>query len=247
MGKIMKFLVVIPARLKSKRLPNKPLININGLPMIVRTYKQCSKATDPKNIIVACDSKKIADICKIHKIKYLMTSSKCLTGTDRVYEVSKKVLAENYINVQGDEPIFNPMDLKKIIRFILKKKNNKFVLLGYSNFNSKKIMQNPNIPKIVFNKNYELIYASRAGIPSTKSQNNYKGFRQILVYNFPKEIFKSFKKLKNDKKFLEKNEDIEILRFIENGYKVKLIKLSDKSKSVDTKDDMRKVAKIIKV
>ena len=129
----MKFLIVIPARLKSKRLPNKPLINIKGLPMIVRTYKQCSKVADRKNIIVACDSKKIVDICKIHKINYLITSRNCLTGTDRVYEVSKKILAENYINVQGDEPIFNPTDLKKVIKFILNKKNNKFVLLGYSN------------------------------------------------------------------------------------------------------------------
>lgn len=243
----MKFLIVIPARLKSKRLPNKPLINIKGLPMIVRTYKQCSKVADRKNIIVACDSKKIADICKTHKINYLITSRNCLTGTDRVYEVSKKIFAENYINVQGDEPIFNPTDLKKVIKFILNKKNNKFVLLGYSNFNSKKIMQNPNIPKIVFNKNFELIYVSRAGIPSTKSQNNYKGFRQVLVYNFPRYIFKNFKRLENNKKFLEKNEDIEILRFIESGYKVKLIKLSSKSKSVDTKEDLKQVAKIIKI
>ena len=242
----MKFLVVIPARLKSKRLPNKPLIKINGLPMIVRTYKQCSKAVDHKNIIVACDSKKIAHICKIHKIKYLMTSRKCLTGTDRVYEVSKKVLAENYINVQGDEPIFNPSDLKKVVNFISNKKNRKYVLLGYTNFNSKKIMENSNIPKIVFNKNLELIYASRASIPSTKSQNNSRGFRQILVYNFPREIFKNFKKLKNNKSFLEKKEDVEILWFVENGYKVKLIKLSNKSKSVDTLEDVRKVKKIFK-
>lgn len=246
MGKKIKFLVVIPARLRSKRLPNKPLIQIKGLPMIVRTYNQCRKATGVENIIVACDSKKIANICKIHKIRYLMTSQKCLTGTDRVYEVSKKIFAENYINVQGDEPVFNPSDLKKVIKFILNKKNTKHVLLGYTNFNSKKIMENRNIPKIVFNKNLELIYASRAGIPSSKSLDNYRGFRQILVYNFPRKIFQNYKRLQNNKKLLEKKEDIEILRFIENGFKVRLIKLSNKSKSVDTLEDIKKVKKIIK-
>jgi 3-deoxy-manno-octulosonate cytidylyltransferase (CMP-KDO synthetase) len=116
----MKYIVVIPARYQSKRLPGKPLVRIGGLPMIVRTYNQCLKIVSKNKIIVATDSYKIRKVCDEYKIKSLITSNKCLTGTDRVAEVAKKIKAKFYINVQGDEPFFNPIDLKKLIKFAKK-------------------------------------------------------------------------------------------------------------------------------
>ena len=116
----MKFIVVIPARYKSKRLPGKPLVKIGGLPMIVRTYNQCKKVVKNDQIIVATDSVKIKKVCDEYKINSLITSSKCLTGTDRVAEVAKKINCNFYINVQGDEPFFNPYDLKKLINIAKK-------------------------------------------------------------------------------------------------------------------------------
>ena len=86
----MDFAIVIPARLKSKRLPNKPLIKLNGIPMLLLTVKNCLKVTKSKNIYVATDDTRIKDLCRLNNINCVMTSSKCLTGTDRVAEFAKK-------------------------------------------------------------------------------------------------------------------------------------------------------------
>ena len=113
------YLIVIPARMNSKRLPNKPLIKILGKEILLRTYLQCLKAVESNKILIATDSKQIIDFCKLNSMNCIKTSSKCLTGTDRVAEVAKK-LKNFYINVQGDEPIFNPKDLKKLLNIVKK-------------------------------------------------------------------------------------------------------------------------------
>ena len=137
---MVKKFIVIPARLKSSRLPSKPLLRIKGIPMIIRTFQQCNKVVKSKNIIVATDSSKIIDLCNRYNINTVITSKKCKTGTDRsLFEVSKKINAKNYINVQGDEPIFNPKDLSIMVKNSLKKINNDKVLLGYCKFNIKKL------------------------------------------------------------------------------------------------------------
>ena len=111
----LNFIIVIPARFASSRLQGKPLIDLNGIPMIIRTYRQCLKVVPSKYIYIATDSELIKKVCTKEKAQVIMTSPKCLTGTDRVAEVSKKIHAKTYINVQGDEPIFNPADLKLLI------------------------------------------------------------------------------------------------------------------------------------
>ena len=108
----MKYIVIIPARFKSRRLNGKPLKNINGVPMIVRTFNQCCKAVDRDLIYVSTDDARIEQVCK-KNIKVIMIKQNCLTGTDRVYLASKKINADVYINLQGDEPLFNPKDIKK--------------------------------------------------------------------------------------------------------------------------------------
>ena len=131
----MKYIVVIPARYKSKRLPGKPLAKIGGLPMIVRTYNQCKKVVKKDQIIVATDSIKIKKVCDEYKINSLITSSKCLTGTDRVAEVAKKINCSFYINVQGDEPFFNPYDLNTLINVAKKRPNE--IINGYAEIKDK--------------------------------------------------------------------------------------------------------------
>ena len=121
--------VIIPARYKSSRLEGKPLIDLNGIPMIVRTYRQCLKAVSANKIYIATDNSLIKKVCDKEGAQVIMTSSECLTGTDRVAEVSEKIEADTYINVQGDEPIFNPEDLKLLISEI--KKNPEEIITGY--------------------------------------------------------------------------------------------------------------------
>ena len=233
----MKYIVVIPARYKSKRLPGKPLANIGGLPMIVRTYNQCAKVINKDKIIVATDSLKIKKVCDQYKIKSIITSNRCLTGTDRVAEVAKKIKCSFYINVQGDEPFFNPNDLKMLIKEATKKP--KEVINGYAEIKDRKLFFSSSIPKVVFDKKSYLLYMSRGPIPSNKASDFIKAWRQVCAYSFPRKALFDFAKTKN-KTPIESLEDIEILRFLEQGYKVKMIKMSNKSLAVDNTEDLEK-------
>jgi 3-deoxy-manno-octulosonate cytidylyltransferase (CMP-KDO synthetase) len=237
------YLLIIPARYHSKRLPGKPLLDIKGVPMIIRTFNQCIKVVPRSKILVATDDKRIQQICELKNINTLMTSKKCLTGTDRIAEVAKRIKKDFYINVQGDEPICNPKDIKKIIEHA--KKNPNQIINGFTDIKDKKQFYSPNIPKVVFDNNYNLMYMSRSAIPSNKKKQFIKAWRQVCIYSF------SYKSLKNyisvsKKTNLESIEDLESIRFLELGYKVKMLKMSNKSVAVDTKEDLLKVRKLVK-
>lgn len=239
----MKYLVVIPARLKSTRLANKPLIKINGIPMVIRTFLRCNKIVPKSNIIVATDDIKIVKICTAYKVPSILTSKKCLTGSDRVAEVAKKINARIYINLQGDEPVFPRQDILKFIKEA--KKNHNRILNGYCKINNKNQFFSHSVPKVSINQFNELLYMTRAPIPSNKQGLFKSGFRQVCIYSYPKEILKKIYGKKKKKSFLEKNEDIEILRPLEKGYKIKMVKLSNKSISIDTKSDLNRLLKIL--
>jgi 3-deoxy-manno-octulosonate cytidylyltransferase (CMP-KDO synthetase) len=242
MGTNSNFIVVIPARFGSKRLPGKPLKKILGIPMIIRTSMQCLKVVKRSQLIVATDDKRIQKCCKKYSINSILTSKNCKTGTDRVAEVAKKIKARNYINVQGDEPIFNPDDLSKMLKE--SKQNKDKILLGYTKIKNRINCNNKNIPKVVFDKNENLLYASRSTIPSSKKNKKFPCWRQVLVYSFPRSKILKFYKIKK-KTTLEKIEDIEILRFLEIGFDVKLVKMSNKSYPVDTRKDLYQVEKFL--
>lgn len=230
-----KYVIIIPARLGSTRLPGKPLIILKGIPIIQRTYQRCIKVLPKNDVYVATDSKKIKDFCLKNSMNYIMTSKSCLTGTDRIGEASKKINSEFYMNIQGDEPFFSVKDIKKLIN--ISKKFPKLVLNGFTEIKNKKQYFSRNVPKVVFGKNNELLYMSRSPIPGNKKNKFTKAWRQVCGYIIPKKKlmkFYSFKKKSN----LENLEDIEILRFIEMGEKVKMIKLSGSSLSIDTPDDL---------
>ncbi len=237
------YLIVIPARYSSKRLPGKPLIDINGIPMVIRTFNQCRKTVPASKIIIATDDKRIQKICSKNGINSIITSKKCLTGTDRIAEVAKKIKKKFYINVQGDEPICNPKDIKKILNFAIKNPN--LIVNGYTEIKDKELFYSPNIPKVVFDKNEWLLYMSRAPIPSNKKQTFIKSWRQVCIYSFPYKYLKIYTSIKKKTK-LELIEDLESNRFLELGYKIKMLKMSNKSVAVDTKEDLLKVRKLVK-
>ena len=237
------YLIIIPARYSSKRLPGKPLIDINGIPMIIRTFNQCKKAVPASKIIIATDDKRIQKICSKNGINSIITSKRCLTGTDRIAEVAKKIKKSFYINVQGDEPICNPKDIKKIVNFA--KKNPNLIINGYTEIKDKEMFYSPNVPKVVFDKNEKLLYMSRAPIPSNKKQTFIKSWRQVCIYSFPYKSLKIYTSIKK-KTTLELIEDLESNRFLELGYQVKMLKMSNKSVAVDTKEDLVKVRKLVK-
>ena len=238
----MSFLLVIPARYSSKRFPGKPLKKINGKEMISIVWEICEKAVSKKNTLIATDSKKIYNFCNKKSYNVIMTSTKCLTGTDRLYEVSKKIKKDFYINVQGDEPLISINDIKKFVKYANKNKNE--VINAYTDIVSSKDYYSLNVPKLAFDKSKNLLYMSRSNIPGNKKNKFIKSYKQVCIYSFPYKYLEVFGKTTKKTQF-EKIEDIEILRFLELGVNVKMFKVSKSSIGVDTIDDLKKVERII--
>ena len=232
----LNYKVIIPARFESSRFPGKPLVKINGIPMIERVWKKCIQAIPEKDVHIATDSEVIYDYCSDNSMNVIMTPV-CLTGSDRVYQASLILDADIFINVQGDEPFFNPVDLKKLLKNVLN--NPSKIYNGYTKIDKINLFESSSIPKVVFDNNGNLLYMSRGKIPSNKKHKFESGWRQVCAYAFPRKDLIKFKKFAK-KTQLEKIEDIEILRFLEMGKKIKMVKMSNKSISIDTKKDLKK-------
>lgn len=231
----MKYVVVIPARYESSRLPGKPLVNLCGVPMVVRTYRQCVQAVDPSLVYVATDDERIRVVCEAEGIRVVMTSAACLTGTDRVAEVAMQVEADVYINVQGDEPVFNPDDLRLLIETANSRPDD--VINGYCPIHTREDFHSTSTPKVVMRPDGRLLYMSRAAIPGNKENGFVKGWRQVCAYAFPRAALLAFAEAEGKTPF-EAIEDIEILRFLELGWEVRMIPMSDSSIAVDHPEDV---------
>lgn len=238
-----RFVIVIPARMQSTRLPGKPLIDLEGKSMIVRTYEQCAKAVDPEMIYVATDAEEIRSHCASHGMQVVMTSTDCLTGTDRVAEVASQVDADYYVNVQGDEPLFNPEDIKKTIACIDRYDGE--VINGYAEITRSGDYMSTSVPKVVLRPDGRLLYMSRSPIPGNKIGEYRWALRQICIYAFPKAALQDFAK-QGEKTPLEAEEDIEILRFLELGYEVRMVRLSTDSIAVDHPEDAERVRAMLR-
>ena len=240
----MKILCVIPARYGSSRFPGKPLELISGKPMIEIVYNNCLRAFGESNTIVATDDKRIHNLIEKIGGKSIIINNECNTGTDRIYEVSKIIESDLYINVQGDEPLISTNDLIKFKNFVLK--NHKYVCNAFSKISNEKEFKSMDTIKMIVGKNNELLYSSRLPVPYNRNKNNeYKdGFKQVCLYSFPKNLLNEFGTIKN-KTFYESKEDIEILRFIELGIKVKLCYITSRGPSVDRPEHIKLVEKVL--
>ena len=242
----MKVVGIIPARYGSTRLPGKPLKDILGHPMIWWVYQKCKKVKDFESVYVATDDQRIFDICKSLDMEVLMTSDLHKTGTDRIGEVAELIPADLVVNVQGDEPLLEPSTIQAAIEPFYKDPN-----LQISNLMTK--IKNPvdvvnfTVPKVITNKDGIGIYLTRATAPYPKGSLDYAYYKQVCVYGFRPEALRFFCDYgkKYGKAKIEAVEDIEILRFIENGYKVQYIEVESESIAVDTPKDLEKVRKIV--
>jgi 3-deoxy-manno-octulosonate cytidylyltransferase (CMP-KDO synthetase) len=239
----MNYIVVIPARMASSRLPGKPLIDLHGKSMIRRTYERCIEAVDKDLVYVATDHHEIMAHCNNSGMNCIMTSSECLTGTDRVAEVANYIEADYYINVQGDEPLMNPDDITKVIDSLHLYQGE--IICGYAPILDEASFLSRSIPKVVFSENADLIYMSRSPIPGNKKSEFIKAWRQVCVYAFPRLALNQYASRIN-KTPLEEIEDLEILRFLEMGTKVKVVELSTESIAVDTEEDVERILNILK-
>ncbi len=235
-----KSCVIIPARYKSSRFPGKPLAKIQNKPMIIWVAELSAKAVGKSHVYIATDDKRISEVVNKEGYQTIITSSNCLTGTDRIAEASKKLSYEIIVNVQGDEPLVDPNDIKKCIS--IKEENPKKVINGFSWINKNEDPENINIPKVVTNEKNELIYMSRKALPARKDilkeEPRYK--KQVCIYAIsPYELNLFYKYGK--KSYLEKYEDIELLRFLELDIKIMMYECSKSSIAVDLPSDIKRV------
>lgn len=243
----MKIIGVIPARYKSSRFPGKPLADICGRPMIWWVYQQCKKVEDFDEVYVATDDPRIFDICEGLGVKAIMTSEKHKTGTDRIGEVARKIPADLIVNIQGDEPLLEPSTIKAAITPFYSNPNLQITNL-MTKIKDPVDVVNFTVPKVITNKDGIGVYLTRATAPYPKGSINYNYYKQVCVYGFKPEALQFYCDYgeKYGKAKVESVEDIEILRFIENGYKVQYIEVDSNTVAVDTANDLEKVRDIVK-
>ncbi len=233
---------IIPARYKSSRFPGKPLAKISGISMIERVYRQVIKSDKFKSIIVATDSKIIAEEVERFGGQFKMTSVECSSGTERVWEVFRESDLDGVINIQGDEPLISE-NLISEIYFKLIEGVNPVVTAAYFN-ESEEEFYSENVVKSVFDRNGNALYFSRSPIPGHQL-TEFSGFHHhIGIYGYTRNALSSFIKLPpSDHEIIER---LEQLRFLDNGINISVIKTDYRSIGVDIPEDIKKIEKLLK-
>ncbi len=228
----MKAIVVIPARYQSTRLPGKPLKLIGKKPMIQHVYERAKKSKMVSEVVVATDDKRIVEIVEEFGGVAFMTSTNHKSGTDRVIEISSKIRADYYINVQGDEPFINPKDIDKLITNLKTRKSDEIATLCYrSTYIEAK--QNNKV-KVVFDFKQKALYFSRSLIPYSSNPKKLDYYIHIGMYGYGKKALQQLQSLTPSN--LEIAEKLEQLRFLQSGLDI-YIDITEKSGiSVDTNE-----------
>jgi 3-deoxy-manno-octulosonate cytidylyltransferase (CMP-KDO synthetase) len=240
---VMKIICVIPARYASSRFPGKPLADIEGKPMIWWVYRQALKVETFQTVYVATDDDRIASECKRLGMRFIMTANDHQTGTDRVGEVARKIEADLYINVQGDEPLITPDAIKRAIEPFYEDKRIAVTNL-MTEIKRQSDLIDSTVPKVVVNSRNEAVYLSRLPVPYPKETEGLKYYKQVCVYGFTPQSLEAFSGL--SKGPAERAEDIELLRFIENGIPVKMVEVEKDTIAVDTPSDLKLVKNLIR-
>lgn len=238
----MKFVGIIPARYASSRFPGKPLAILRGKMVIERVYMQVKEAL--KDVYVATDDERIYKAVKSFHGNVIMTNNKHKSGTDRICEAIDKI-GEKYdvvINIQGDEPFIQASQIKTVID-CFDDSQTQIATLG-KRFGKIEDVQNPNSPKIVLDNNNYAMYFSRSPIPFIRGKEtkewlaNFPFLKHIGLYAYKTEVLKEISKLQQSP--LEIAESLEQLRWLQNGYKIKVGITDIETIGIDTPEDLQK-------
>jgi 3-deoxy-manno-octulosonate cytidylyltransferase (CMP-KDO synthetase) len=228
----MKIVGIIPARLKSTRLPAKALVDIGGLPMVVHVFKRAQLSSSLDTVIVATDSKEIFDSVLLHGGTPVMTSPRHNTGSDRIAEVASNLDADIIVNIQGDEPLLNPSHIDAVVEPMTTDKKIKVAVLvtRYSKKNSASDI------KAVLSLNNDILYCSRTDLPSDARSDVESMWKLCFVVPFRKDFLLEYTLWAQTP--LEKIEFNEYLRILEHGYKIRAVIVENAHISVDTAEDL---------
>lgn len=241
----MRFIAIIPARYASTRFPGKPLADMAGKPMIQRVYEQVKKALD--DVWVATDDSRIFDAVQSFGGKAVMTSSEHRSGTDRIQEAYSKIGGgfDVIINVQGDEPFIQPEQIEALKNcFDSKDVELATLVKPFKKEDGFDVLFNPNSPKVVINKKDEAIYFSRSIVPYIRDVHHaewldkHTFYKHIGMYAYRSDVLGEITKLPQSS--LEKAESLEQLRWIENGYRIRVGYTNVETIGIDTPEDMKK-------
>lgn len=230
---------VLPSRYQSSRFPGKPLAMIAGKTMIQRVYEQVRQADSISRVIVATDDERIYSAVKQFQGEAIMTGN-CSCGTERVFEAIKDYPCDIVINVQGDEPLIKPEMINELIAAF--SDDNAAMVTLCKEITETADMNNPNIVKVVRDKNDDALYFSRYPIPFNRDErSDVKYFKHIGIYGYKKDFLKVYVQM--ERTSLEMAENLEQLRVLESGYKIKVKETTYDSIGVDTPEDILKIEK----
>jgi len=244
MGSV-KVVVVIPARYASTRLPGKPLVSLAGKPMIQRVYERATLAKRANRVVVATDDERIVKAVEAFGGEARMTRSDHRTGTERVAEVAAHEEGQVFVNVQGDEPLLDPVALDTAVDSLLEEPAAAIGTVATPIKTPADIMD-PSVVKTVLDFDGNALYFSRAPIPwvrDTASKIQVRHLKHLGLYVFQREALLEYPTLPQGE--LERIEQLEQLRWLENGWKIRVAEVEHDAVSVDVPEDVARVGKLL--
>lgn len=232
---MIKILCVIPSRIGSTRLPRKPLLPIQGKPMVQWTYENAKRCNILSDVIVATDNDEIADVIRSINGKVMMTDSQLPTGSERVAAVAEHFPEMDVIiNLQGDEPFIQPAMLETLVAPYLRGETPDMTTLAYPLEQDKYL--SPNSVKVITDVNDNAIYFSRAPIPYYRAEGDAPVYNHMGLYAFRRDFLLLYKTLPQTP--LEKVECLEQLRAMEHGYKIRVCLTKEKTLEINTPEEL---------
>jgi 3-deoxy-manno-octulosonate cytidylyltransferase (CMP-KDO synthetase) len=245
--RLAKVVVVIPARYGSTRLPGKPLVLLAGQPMIQRVYQRAKLAKKADRVIVATDDERIVKAVEGFGGEARMTRSEHRTGTERVAEVAAHEAGDVFVNVQGDEPLLDPNAIDVAVNSLLEEPVASIGTVATPIKTPGDIMD-PNVVKVVLDFDENAIYFSRAPIPWVRdaaSKIVVRHMKHLGLYVFQRDALLEYPTLPQGE--LERIEQLEQLRWMENGWKIRVAEVEHDAVSVDAPDDVARVEKLLQI
>lgn len=242
----MDIVAVIPARYSSTRFEGKVIADILGKPMIQHVWERAKQVTILDEVIIACDHELVAEVAKGFGANVVMTSKGHTSGTDRIAEVINPLDVKIVLNIQGDEPLVHPTMIDSVARSLLEDKDVSMATV------MKKIddpleINDPNVVKVVVDKNNFALYFSRATIPYRAVNSEIKNpvyYKHIGLYGYTKDFLFIYKNFPFSS--LENTERLEQLRVLENGFSIKVIETKYDTIGVDTPEDLERVKEYLR-
>jgi 3-deoxy-manno-octulosonate cytidylyltransferase (CMP-KDO synthetase) len=234
--------IVIPTRYESKRFPGKALVKIAQKPLIEHVYRRAEKVRGVDRVVVATDDERIQRSVEEFGGQVVITSTVHRCGTERVAEAAESLQADVVVNLQGDEPLIHPQSIEQVIAAMADNPALPMATLK-TKIRDENELHNPNVVKVVTDRDHFALYFSRSVIPHQGKEPEQQACKHIGVYAFRRDFLSRFAGFQQTE--LEKQEDLEQLRVLENGFKIMVVETRHDSIAVNTLDDLAQVIELI--